>query len=95
MYRKDYDNSILPEEVESILNRIANDSVSRKYVLYLEKCLVDTAKKNLYETGSRDFYQGVAFAIISLKEELVKRRVKEKKDLTREEKNDIDKKRSY
>jgi hypothetical protein len=93
LYRKEYNKPLNASEVDSILTKVANNKGLEDFPRYLAQC-ADSAR-NRYLYSKDEILKGTIFAMVSLKEQILDKRVKRERDLTREEKNVIMKKRGY
>ena len=92
-YRADYNVPLNSGEVDTILTKIANDPGLKDFPRYLSQC-ADSAR-NRYLYSKDEILKGTIFAMVSLKEQILEKRIAKKKNLTREEENVIMKKRGY
>jgi len=92
-YRADYNIPLNEGEVDTLLTKIANDPRLKDFPRYLAQC-ADSAR-NRYLYSKDEILKGTIFAMVSLKEQILEKRLKKKKELTREEENVIMKKRNY
>lgn len=92
-YRKDYYLPVSEIEVNLLMKKLANDPDLRRIPAYLNQC-ADTAR-NQYLYSNDEIFKGTVLAFISLREQIIKKKVVKKKELTQDEKNAIMKKRGY
>ena len=92
-YRKDYYQPVSKIDSDLMLDKIANLPELKRFPDYLEQCA--TTAKNQFLVSKDPTLYGTIFAMLSLKEQIKKKRVKIKKELTQEEKVGIMRKRGY
>lgn len=93
LLRKDYHQPLSKEVTDSLLTKLATTQGLEKFPEYLSQC-ANTAK-NQYLYSKDETLKGTIFAMISLRDQIIEKVPKKKKDLTQKEKNVIMSGRGY
>ena len=93
LLRKDYHKPLSKEVVDSLLTKLATTKELEKFPEYLSQ-LANSAK-NQYLYSKDETLKGTIFALISLRDQIIGKVPKKKKDLTQKEKNVIMSGRGY
>jgi hypothetical protein len=93
LLRKDYHKPLNEAEVDTILTKLATTQGLEKFPDYLSQCSSSARNQFLYNQDKS--LLGVIFALVSLRDQIIKKIPKKKKDLTDAEKNVVMKKRGY
>ena len=93
LYRKNYHEPVNKIDEENILKKLATTSGLEKLPNLLEQYA--TTARNQYLYSGNEVLKGTILAFTTFRDQIVKRRPVKKKELTREEKNVIMKKRGY
>lgn len=92
-YRDEYNRPLSKIEVESLLIKLATTSGLENFPRYLGQ-LADSAR-NQYLYSKDDIFKGSILAFTTLREQILKSKPKDKKELTPEEEVGIMRKRGY
>lgn len=93
LLRKEYYKPLNEKDVDVILTKLATTQGLEKFPDYLAQCSNTARNQFLYNQDK--VLLGVIYAMVSLRNQIVEKIPKQKKNLTDEEKNVIMKKRGY
>jgi hypothetical protein len=93
LLRKEYYKPLSEVDVDVILSKLATTQGLEKFPDYLSQCSSSARNQFLYNQDKS--LLGVIFALVSLRDQIIKKIPRKKKDLTDEEKNVVMKKRGY
>lgn len=93
LLRKEYYKPLNEKDVDVLLTKLATTQGLEKFPDYLSQCSNSARNQFLYNQDKT--LLGVIYAMISLRNQIMEKIPKQKKNLTDEEKNVIMKKRGY
>lgn len=92
-YSIEYSKPLSEKEIDDLLTSIATSEYCEKFTTYLEQCANSSRNRYLYTDDQS--LKGAVFALVSLKEQILKRKPILQHNLTDEQNRVIDRGRGY